>query len=110
MYKPQSCTLLEAECSMLVLAKVLYEITLKGVPKEVIIPKLQKLQYTITSETKALGEKDLDQKHIMCESVVLDVTSIGGFMSIIFDLHEGIRRVIPVHIELLNIPSSISRR
>jgi hypothetical protein len=109
MYNPQSCTLLEAECGMLVPARVMYGITLEGVPKGVIIQKLKTLQYTIPLETKKLGEKKIDRNNIMCESVHVDVTALGGHMSLIYNLHEGIKRVIPLHIELLRIPSSIPR-
>jgi hypothetical protein len=31
-------------------------------------------------------------------------------MSTLYDLHEGIRRIIPLHIELLKIPPSVSGR
>jgi hypothetical protein len=109
MYKPQSCTLLGAECSMLIPARVMYGITLEEVPKRVIIQKLKTLLYTIPSETKRLGEKKIDQNNIMCESVLVDVTAIGGHMSLIYNLHEGIKRVLPLHIELLKIPSSVPR-
>jgi hypothetical protein len=91
---------------MLVPARVLFGITLEGVPKEVIIPKLEILEYTVPSKTKTLGEMDIDQNYIMCEVMLVDVTAIGGYMGIIYDLHQGIKRVIPLHIELLKIPRS----
>ena len=93
---------------MIVPARVIFGITIEEVPKEVIIPKLKILQYTIPSETKTLGENDIAQNNIMCESVFVDVTAIGGYMTMIYGLHEGIKRVIPLHIVILEIPRSIS--
>jgi hypothetical protein len=95
---------------MAVLARVLFGITLEGVSKETMIPVLTRLRYTVVSETKALGEKDINPNYIMCEKILLDVTDIGPFMSTLYDLHEGIRRIIPLHIELLKIPPSVSGR
>jgi hypothetical protein len=69
MYNPQSCTLLEAECGMLVPARVMYGITLEGVPKGVIIQKLKTLQYTIPLETKKLGAKRKLTGIISCASL-----------------------------------------
>lgn len=85
---------------MAVLARVLFRITLEGVSKEIIISVLTRMRYTVISETKILGEKDINPNYIMCEKILLDVTDIGPFMRSLYDLHEGIRRIIPIHIEV----------
>jgi hypothetical protein len=95
---------------MVLLARVLFGITLKEVPKEAIIPKLARMAYTVPSETKTLGEKDIDPNYIMCERILLDVTAIGAHMSMLYGLHEGIKRIIPLHIELIEIPRSMKSR
>jgi hypothetical protein len=90
--------------------KVLFGITLKGVSKKAIIPVLTKMRYSVVSETKTLGEKDINPNYIMCEKIFFDVTDIGHFMNTLYDFHKGIIRIIPVHIELLDTPRSISGR
>ena len=94
---------------MVLAAKVLFGISLEGAPKEVIISKLELLQYTIISNWKDLGEKDIDPNNIMCESILPTINGsyMGSYMSMIYSLHDGIKRVIPWHIELIPVPRSI---
>jgi REase_DpnII-MboI len=87
---------------MIVAARVLFGINLEGAPKKAIIRKLKVLKYTIRSNTKDLGKKDIDPNYIMCESLLPNVTEIVGYISRIYNLHDGIKCVTPLHIELID--------
>jgi hypothetical protein len=94
---------------MIIAANIIFGINLEGVSKEAIIPKLESLKYTTIMHTKTLGEKDIDPNYIMCQTLLPDVTSIGGIMSMIYTI-DGIKRVILMQIELIPIPRSILSR
>jgi hypothetical protein len=91
---------------LIIAANVLFGINLEKGSKKAVIPKLEILEHTNPLHTKTLGEKDIDPNYIMCRKLLTNVTSIGEFMGMLYAI-DGIKRVIPLQMELFAVPRSI---
>jgi hypothetical protein len=72
--------------------EITFQIRLEGASKDVIVPKLKNLSYTVPFIARNVGDADSDPNFVMCVSIVPDNSAIGDRMNSLYRV-PGVKQV-----------------